>query len=113
MNKYSGYSTVQDSIDLHNLNGIGKSVSQNDVRNVLDDYFQKMAQKFSLKLKKGFVVKLGVIVGKGTRSKNTINGKNPLRAFTEEYLNQVGYNWRNGRFGEGEDGVIVVEFDLG
>jgi hypothetical protein len=109
MNKYSSYSTIADVVDLHDINGRGNPISEQDVWNVLDNFMHTMEHKHSMKLKKGFSIKVGVIVGKGVRSKNWINGKNPLRAYTEEYLNHCNLNWRNGRYGEGEEGVIVVE----
>ncbi len=112
MNKYAVFSSIQDLIDLHNLNGAGKSIDQSDVWNAIESFLVKARHKHAQKLKKGFVVNLGIIVGKGVRSKNWINGKNPLRYYAEEYLDHCGHSWRNGRIGEGEEGVIVVEFGL-
>lgn len=109
MNKYSNFTQISDSIDLHNLNGAGQSVIETDVWTVLDAFMQQMYRKHSSKLKKGFGVRVGMVVGKGTRTKNWIKGKNPLRAYTESYLSHCGLSWRNGRFGEGEEGVVVVE----
>ena len=113
MNKYSVYSSIQDVVDLHNLNGAGQTVDEHDVWNAIEEFLNKMRQKHAQILKKGFVIKVGIVVGKGVRSKNKINGKNPLRFYTEQYLDHCEYGWRNGRVGEGEDGVIVVEFGLG
>ena len=113
MNKYNIFSAIQDTIDLHNLNGVGQTVDEHDVWNAIENFLGKMRQKHAQKLKKGFKIKLGIVVGKGVRSKNKINGKNPLRFYTEQYLNHCSFEWRNGRFGEGEDGVIVVELGLG
>lgn len=50
-----------------------------------------------------------IIVGKGANSKRFINGKNPLRYYTEQYLKKLGLPFRNGQFHEGQEGVIVVE----
>jgi len=113
MNKYSSFSSIQDLVDLHDLNGPSKSIDQSDVWNALDSFLSKVKNKHAQKLKKGFVINLGIVVGKGVRTKNWINGKNPLRHYTEEYLNHCGYSWRSGRQGEGEEGIIVVEFGLG
>ena len=69
MNKYSSYSTIEDLIDLHDVNGRGNPISEQDVWNVLDNFILTMEHKYSMKLKKGFAVKIGIIVGKGVRSK--------------------------------------------
>lgn len=52
--------------------------------------------------------KLCLIVGKGTNSKQFINGKNPLRYYTESYLQKLNLKFENGGYGEGQEGVILV-----
>jgi hypothetical protein len=55
-------------------------------------------------------IDLRIIVGKGLGSRNSIDGKNPIRYYTERYLDQIQVNWRNGDYYEGQEGVIVVRF---
>ncbi len=52
--------------------------------------------------------KLYLIVGKGTNSRKFINGKNPLRFYTESYLEKLNLRFQNGGCGEGQEGVILV-----
>ncbi|MEI6728403.1 MAG: Smr/MutS family protein [bacterium] len=102
MNNYS-------SIDLHHLNGRGQPVGQNEVWLSLDQFISKIKTQNAGKIKSGIGVKIIVIVGKGLQTKKFIQGKNPLRFYAESYINACGYSWRNGEYGEGESGVIVVE----
>jgi hypothetical protein len=59
-----------------------------------------------LKTKKPMELK--IIVGKGMNSRNFIKGKNPLRHYTETYLNKLGLSYRDGGYFDGQEGVIVV-----
>jgi hypothetical protein len=108
-NKYIGYSQIAESIDLHNLNGPGQYIEQRDVFHELDSFIEDMKQKYAGNIKKFGRVKIGIICGKGNHSRRQIHGKNPLRVFTERYIKQCGYQWRNGKVSEGEHGVIVVD----
>ena len=53
---------------------------------------------------------LTIIVGKGLGSRSVIEGKNPLRYYTEKYLEKVGCAWTNGDFWNGQDGCIRVRW---
>jgi len=96
-------------VDLHNLNGRGRPVDQNDVWTALDQFINKIKTKNASKIRAGIAVKITIIVGKGLQTKKFIEGKNPLRYYGEGYLNLCGYSWRNGQYGEGENGVIIAE----
>jgi hypothetical protein len=52
--------------------------------------------------------KLRLIVGKGLNSKQYIAGKNPLRYYTENYLDKLNLNYQNGGYEDGQEGVILV-----
>ncbi len=97
------------TIDLHHLNGHGKVVSENDVWLALDRFIVKTKLEKSRQIQSGIHVKICIIVGKGLQSKNLIQGKNPLRYYTENYLNLCGYAHRNGGYFTGQDGAIVAE----
>ena len=53
---------------------------------------------------------LRIIVVKGLGSRNLIDEKNPIRYYTERYLDELGVTWRNGDYFEGQEGVIVIRF---
>lgn len=55
-------------------------------------------------------VRLRIVVGKGTRSQVLIAGKNPLRHYTELYLQKMNLPFREGREWEGQAGVLIVEW---
>lgn len=38
--------------------------------------------------------KITIVVGRGLNSTRLIEGKNPLRFYTEQYLQKLGMNWR-------------------
>jgi|GEM_PF-3711150 len=50
-----------------------------------------------------------IIVGRGLNSKKLIAGKNPLRYYTENYLNKIGLSFVSGLDLDGGEGVIVVQ----
>jgi hypothetical protein len=97
------------ALDLHHLNGIGKTITQEDVWLALDKFISKIKIQNNKKIRYGQHVKINIIVGKGLQSKNLINGKNPLRYFAENYLNLCGYTFKDGEYFNGQNGTIVAE----
>jgi hypothetical protein len=97
------------TIDLHNLNGVGKHIDQNDVWHALDRFIRQTKLNKARQIKSGICVPISIIVGKGLQSKNLIQGKNPLRFHTEEYLKMCGYSWKNPNFLTGSEGTIIAE----
>ena len=55
-------------------------------------------------------VALRIVVGKGINSSSSIQGTNPLRYYTEQYLRRLDLPHRNGQLWEGQEGVIIVEW---
>ena len=53
-------------------------------------------------------IEIRVIVGKGSRSKNMIDGTNPFRAWVTEYLNSAGYKYREENDFLGSSGSLMV-----
>ncbi len=52
-----------------------------------------------------------IIVGKGLNSKTFIENKNPIKFFTEKYLNKLGLDWKyEGLADFGNEGVILIDF---
>lgn len=89
------------TLDLHNLRPNPGENIQEAVARSLDNFMVKL-----LSQTQGEVC---IIVGKGIGSKSLIEGKNPLRYYTENYLTQLGYKWRNDFFGDSaQDGVINI-----
>jgi hypothetical protein len=89
-------------LDLHELNFFPKETPKEAVNRELDRFFTKWLMVKS--------VNLTIIVGKGLGSKKLINGKNPLRFYTEEYLNLLQIEWRNEKDWFGQEGVIKVRW---
>jgi len=54
------------------------------------------------------VSRVRIITGKGLRSKNFINNKNPIRFYTEQYLIKTGYSWVEEDYFFG-GGTVLVE----
>lgn len=96
------------TLDLHHLNGKGNPVNEQDVWLALDRFIVKIKLENTRQIKSGLCVKINIIVGKGLQSKNLINGKNPLRYFTENYLNLCGYNYKDGDYFTGQNGTIIA-----
>jgi hypothetical protein len=90
------------TLDLHNVRFSGYFDMHSEITLMLDRFLSP----FLLQNHRGIEVR--VVVGRGLNSKNLIQGKNPMRYYTEEYLNQLGLRWRNGGYFDGQDGVIVV-----
>jgi hypothetical protein len=88
-------------LDLHNFKPNGFSV-QKDLEEILDRFFSPLMPLESCRIE--------LIVGKGINSKRFINKKNPLRYYTEIYLQKLNLNFREGGFLNGQDGVIIVEW---
>lgn len=78
-----------------------RSHLQQEVEHIIDNFVGRFLHQRNIMLR--------IIVGKGVNSKNFINGKNPLRYYTEQYLNSLNVPWRNGQHWEGQEGVIIVE----
>jgi hypothetical protein len=101
MAKHSYY-LASNTLDLHNLKPIPSESIQEAVYRVLDRFMSRQLLKKT--------VDLTIIVGKGLGSKKFINGKNPLRYYTEQYLIQAGCEWSNGDWQTGQEGVIKVRW---
>jgi hypothetical protein len=87
-------------LNLHEIYFQGGSFIQEELEEVLDDF----VAPFLLK-----PTKLLIITGKGIHSKHFINGKNPLRYYTEKYLEKVGVSWQYADEHHGSYGAIVAQ----
>lgn len=90
-----------NTLDLHNFQASGWQFFETELFYKLDSFIFE-------RIKSGQALKLEIIVGKGLSSKKWIEGKNPLRFYTEKYLNQANLEWNNGTYLNGGDGVILV-----
>jgi hypothetical protein len=45
--------------------------------------------------------KIEIVVGRGLNSNTFIDGKNPLRFYTEMYLHKTGFDWKNNGLNPG------------
>ena len=96
-------------MDLHNLNGKGNSITENDIWIALDRFINNVKLQNSRQIKTEIPVKICIVVGKGLQSKNFINGKSILRFHTEKYLDKCGYSWRDGHYNQGGTGAILAD----
>jgi hypothetical protein len=92
----------QNTIDLHHVRIQKNETVQEVVFRKLDKF---MARHLICK-----TADLTIIVGKGLGSKNFIDGKNALRYYTEQYLQNVGCTWTNGDYWTGQEGTIRVRW---
>ena len=90
------------TLNLRSYNFEDPSNIPQEVELILDSFIAPFLQRRS--------VRLIIIVGKGIGSRRTIGGKNPLRYYTERYLNALQLPYRQGAYHEGQEGVIIVEF---
>jgi hypothetical protein len=89
-----------NTLDLHSFSpSLGGDIEQ-EVFQALDKFMTpRMTQKN---------IQISIIVGKGLGSKKFINGKNPLRHYTEKYLSLIGCDWQEGSHTTGQEGVLNV-----
>ncbi len=88
-------------LNLHQMYFEGESFVQEDLEEVLDFFVTPF-------LLDPTPDELLIITGKGIHSKHFINGKNPLRYYTELYLNEVGIDWQYEDEKHGGIGAIVA-----
>ena len=78
-----------------------------DLQNQVELILDKFISKFLVSNRQNLQIK--IIVGKGLSSKKLIKGKNPLRFYTETYLNNMGLSYSSAPEFDGGSGVILVE----
>lgn len=89
-------------LDLHKYRPTDPHFIQSEIESQIDRFMQpylRHTKKYS---------QIRIVVGKGHNSKRLINGKNPLRYYTEKYLEQLGFNYRSAGYFDGQEGVIIV-----
>jgi hypothetical protein len=89
-------------LDLHYFRASDYSSMERELEHKLDNFIHPFLNLNNCRFE--------IIVGKGHNSKNLIQGKNPLRYYTESYLNKMGLSYRDGGYFEGQEGVLVVEW---
>jgi DNA-nicking Smr family endonuclease len=87
-------------LNLHNLYFEGESWVEEELEEVLDAFVSPFLLEKT---------ELLIITGKGIHSKHFIEGKNPLRYYTEKYLDQVGLQWQYEDEKHGGVGAILVK----
>jgi hypothetical protein len=100
MKKYT--TTKKAKLDLHFLELKNGQTPQETVERLLDAFLTKYLLCTS--------VKLEIVVGRGIGSTRFINGKNPVKHYTEQYLRRMNCPFREGSILFNEDGVIWVEW---
>lgn len=88
------------TLDLHNFQASDWQFFESELFQKLDEFiYQHSRSKIN---------KVAIVVGKGLSSRRLIEGKNPLRYYTEQYLNQTALEWTNADHFSGGSGVIWV-----
>ncbi len=90
-------------LDLHNFRASGWQFFENELFQKIDNFVYHSQQSGQKKVE--------IVVGRGINSKNQIEGKNPLRFYTEKYLQQAGLTWQAGVELNRNSGTIVVWLD--
>lgn len=89
-------------LNLHDIYFDGEEFVQEELEEILDGFVTPF-------LLDTVSQKLLIITGKGIHSKHFINSKNPLRYYTEIYLDKIQVNWHHTDSEHGGVGAIVVE----
>jgi Smr domain len=89
-------------LNLHELYFEGESFVQEELEEILDGFVSPFLMDKSNP-------RLLIITGKGIHSRHFINSKNPLRYYTEIYLDKIQVPWRHTDTEHGGVGAIVVE----
>lgn len=89
---------------------------QRNIESRLDSVFypilQKTVKKYPATKKSNYEyigIQVRLIVGKGLNSRTHINGKHPVRFYTEQYLTKLGLSWREADYWSGQEGVLLVD----
>ena len=89
-------------LNLHELYFEGESFVQEELEEVLDRF---VSPYLISETKENLLI----ITGKGIHSRHFIDGKNPLRYYTEIYLDKVGVDWSYEDERHGGKGAIWVK----
>jgi Smr domain len=93
---------INQILNLHQLYFEGESFVEEEVEEVIDNF----VSPYLLSQNKEELI---IITGKGIHSKHFINGKNPLRYYTEIYLEKAGFDWKYADEAHGGFGAIIVQ----
>lgn len=92
---------INNILNLHNLYFEGESFVEEELEEVLDNFISPY-------LINSEHCELLIISGKGIHSRHFIEGKNPLRYYTERYLAKIGVSWNYEDEKHGGIGAIVA-----
>ena len=92
---------INNILDLHTLYFEGESFVQPELEEVLDNFLSPHLMDTNH-------TELIVITGKGIHSKHFIHGKNPLKYYTEIYLDKLGLDWNYEDERHGGLGAIQI-----
>jgi DNA-nicking Smr family endonuclease len=89
-------------LNLHQLYFEGESFVEEEIEEIVDNFMSPYLMSQGGE-------ELRIITGKGIHSKHFINGKNPLRYYTEKYLDKIGFAWKYADERHGGCGAIVIQ----
>ena len=88
-------------LNLHQMYFEGESFVQEELEEALDSFVTPY-------LTDNRTDQVLIITGKGIHSKHFIEGKNPLRYYTEKYLDEIGAEWIHTDEMHGGVGAIIA-----
>jgi hypothetical protein len=98
---------MKDILDLHNFRS-EYHFFEKELEERIDKFLTPFLNQ-SYNGRTNFRVK--IIVGRGLNSTHFIEKKNPIKFFTEKYLDRLRLDWKyEGLDGFGNDGVILIDF---
>src|SRR4051812_12348154 len=98
--------SYEPTLDLHHLQFDSYLEIESKIFHTIDQFLYPILQKSRTA---GLPQQIKIIVGKGLNSTSQIEGKNPLRYYTEKYLFMLNIKFRSGSYVDGQEGVIVAE----
>jgi|688.fasta_scaffold157733_3 hypothetical protein len=87
----------QKSLNLRGHRFQDLSNLENEIEIVLDRFLNPFLNSKSGNQNR----KIEIVVGRGLNSNTFIDGKNPLRFYTEMYLHKTGFDWKNNGLNPG------------
>jgi hypothetical protein len=85
----------QTELNLRGIRFNDLSDLQNEVELILDKFLRPYLKS------NNHNKRLTIVVGRGLNSSTFIDNKNPLRFYTENYLNMLGMEWKNNSLNQG------------
>lgn len=91
-------------LDLHHYRPSQPHFIQQEIEQKIDKFLSPYLRSHKITL-------VRIVVGRGLNSNRLIKGLNPLRYYTQNYLDRLGLEYKSGGYFDGQDGVLIVNLD--